>query len=167
MSPLIGYIMNYTLKKYNELSTDELYQILQLRAEVFIVEQQCVYQDLDSKDQDAFHLMLHNQDNLLLAYTRLLPPDISYKNYSSIGRVVSHPDFRSKGLGKSIMQKSILYIENLFPQNHIKISAQSYLIKFYESFSFQTIGDEYLEDNIPHTTMIKYLIPSEQQLKSF
>ncbi|MBL0238936.1 MAG: GNAT family N-acetyltransferase [Saprospiraceae bacterium] len=158
--------MNYTLKKYNELNIDELYQILQLRAEVFIVEQQCVYQDLDSKDQDAFHLMLHNQDNLLLAYTRLLPPDISYKNYSSIGRVVSHPGFRSKGLGKSILQKSILYIENLFPQYNIKISAQSYLIKFYESFSFQTIGDEYLEDNIPHTAMIKYLIPFEQQLKS-
>lgn len=146
--------MNLILKKFNELTLEELYQILQLRNMVFIVEQNCPYQDLDDKDQSGHHLLAF-ENNRLIAVSRILPPGISYEKYSSIGRIVSHPEYRRTGIGKLITKESIFHCERLYPNASIKISAQSYLLPFYSSMGFEAVGKEYLEDNIPHTAMIK------------
>jgi ElaA protein len=145
--------MNWILKHFDELTAKELYLILQLRNEVFIVEQNCPYQDLDDKDLKALHLM-GMQKNKLLAYSRLLAPGISYSE-SSIGRVVSSPAARKSGIGKKLMSESIAQIQNLFHTNTIRIGAQLYLKSFYESFGFIQKGDVYLEDNIPHIIMLR------------
>ena len=145
--------MIWTLKPFDKLTAKELYYILQLRNEVFIVEQNCPYQDLDNKDLYAFHLM-GMKENKLLAYSRLLAPGISYSE-SSIGRVVSSPAARKTGIGKKLMKESILQIENVFQTDSIRIGAQLYLKNFYESFGFIQDGDPYLEDNIPHIIMLR------------
>jgi ElaA protein len=145
--------MIWTLKSFDELTAKELYNILQLRNEVFIVEQNCPYQDLDNKDLYAFHLM-GMKENKLLAYSRLLAPGISYSE-SSIGRVVSSPAARKTGMGKKLMKESIVQIKNLFQTDIIRIGAQLYLKNFYESFGFLQEGDIYLEDNIPHLIMLR------------
>jgi ElaA protein len=145
--------MLWTLKPFDDLTAKELYDILKLRNEVFIVEQNCPYQDLDDKDLYAFHLM-GMMENKLLAYSRLLAPGISYSE-SSIGRVVSSPASRKTGMGKKLMKESILQIRNLFQTDTIRIGAQLYLQKFYESFGFIQDGDGYLEDNIPHIIMLR------------
>ena len=145
--------MTWTLKSFDELTAKELYNILQLRNEVFIVEQNCPYQDLDNKDLFAFHLM-GVKENKLLAYSRLLAPGISYSE-SSIGRVVSSPTTRKTGMGKKLMKESILQIKNLFQTEIIRIGAQLYLKTFYESFGFIQEGDIYMEDNIPHIIMLR------------
>jgi ElaA protein len=146
-------MINWTLKPFAELTPYELYSILQLRNEVFIVEQNCPYQDMDNKDLKSWHLM-GIEENKLMAYSRLLAPGISYSE-SSIGRVVSSPSTRKTGMGKKLMQESIEQIENLFHTNIIRIGAQLYLRKFYESFGFIKDSDIYLEDNIPHILMLK------------
>ena len=143
--------MEWFLKKFHELSNDELYAILQLRNEVFIVEQNCPYQDLDNKDQDAWHLLGINEGKLT-AYTRLFPPGIFYTE-ASIGRVVTSPEVRGSGIGRELMKKSIYYAENLFGKVPITIGAQLYLKIFYESLGFISFGEEYLEDGIPHIKM--------------
>jgi ElaA protein len=145
--------MNWILKPFDDLTPKELYKILQLRNEVFIVEQNCPYQDCDNKDIYAWHLMGMREDRLL-AYSRLLAPGISYSE-SSIGRIVSSPSTRKTGMGKKLMQESIEQIRNLFHTDTIRIGAQLYLQKFYESFGFIRDGDIYLEDNIPHIQMLK------------
>ena len=145
--------MTWILKKFDELTPKELYEILQLRNEVFIVEQNCPYQDLDNKDLPAWHLM-GKKNKKLLAYSRLFAPGISYSE-SSIGRVVSSPSARKTGMGKQLMEESILQIRNLFHTDTIRIGAQLYLKKFYESFGFIADGEIYLEDNIPHVQMLR------------
>ena len=145
--------MDWILKKFEELTTAELYAILKLRNEVFIVEQNCVYLDADGKDQQAWHLM-GTEDGELIAYTRILPPGISYLE-PAIGRVVTSPPKRRSGLGKELMERSIEHCKHLFGNNPITLSAQVYLKKFYESFGFRGIGDEYLDDGIPHIKMIR------------
>jgi ElaA protein len=145
--------MNWILKPFEALTAKELYNILQLRNEVFIVEQNCPYQDCDNKDLSAWHLMGMKEDKLL-AYSRLIAPGISYSE-SSIGRVVSSPSVRKTGMGKRLMQESIHQIRNLFQTDTIRIGAQLYLKKFYESFDFIQVGDTYLEDNIPHIHMLR------------
>jgi ElaA protein len=145
--------MQWILKPFDQLSPKELYAILQLRNEVFIVEQNCPYQDLDDKDLYAFHLM-GIKGNKLLAYARLLAPGISYSE-SSIGRVVSSPSSRKTGIGKKLMQESIAQIKKKFHTDTIRIGAQLYLQKFYESFGFRADSEIYLEDNIPHILMLK------------
>ncbi len=145
--------MHWILKHFDDLTPKELYKILQLRNEVFIVEQNCPYQDCDNKDMYAWHLM-HMQDDKLIAYTRLLAPGISYSE-SSIGRVVSSPSARKTGIGKKLMLESIAQIKKLFQTDTIRIGAQLYLQKFYESFGFVKDGDVYLEDNIPHIIMLR------------
>ena len=145
--------MTWILKPFDKLSPLELYKILQLRNEVFIVEQNCPYQDLDNKDLKAWHLMGMRKDTLL-AYSRLLAPGISYSE-SSIGRVVSSPSTRKTGMGKKLMEESISQIQNLFQTDTIRIGAQMYLKKFYESFGFFQQGESYLEDNIPHIIMLR------------
>ena len=145
--------MDWILKKFGELSNDELYAILRLRAEVFVVEQNCAFQDLDDKDQASYHLMGIEQGKLV-AYTRLVPAGISY-NIPSIGRVVTSPGSRGNGLGKLLMEKSIEVATQLFGKTPIKIGAQLYLRKFYSEFGFVQSSDVYLEDGIEHIEMIR------------
>ena len=140
-------------KKYSELTTNELYQILQLRSEVFVVEQDCVYQDIDYKDQKALHVIGFKNEKVV-AYTRIFKPG-DYFLEASIGRVVVEKNERKYGYGHVIMKASIEAIQENFKVNTIKISAQTYLKKFYESHEFSKIGKEYLEDGIPHIGMIK------------
>ncbi len=147
--------MTFTCKPFYELSLDELYAIMALRQEVFVVEQHCPYLDADGKDRLGFHLCGYTSEQQLLAYTRLLPLGVSYEKYASIGRVVSAPSARGTGLGKALMQESLRQAQLLFPGKPLKISAQSYLIRFYRSFGFETVGEEYLEDDIPHIAMIR------------
>lgn len=149
--------MNVVIKHYKDLTIDELYDIMVLRQEVFVVEQDCPYLDADGKDKIGWHVMLNNDEGQLLAYTRLLAPGVSYDKYSSIGRVVSSGKGRGKGYGKSVMEASIDAIIDLFPNHTIKISAQCYLLKFYNDLGFKEVGEEYLEDGIPHIGMIREL----------
>jgi ElaA protein len=140
-------------KSFSELTTFELYQILRLRSEVFVVEQDCVYQDVDDKDQKALHI-IGFKNNKVVAYTRIFKPGDYFKN-ASIGRVVVAKNEREFGYGHVIMKHSINAIKNHFNETTIKISAQTYLKKFYESHGFTKIGEEYLEDGIPHIGMLK------------
>ena len=121
--------MNYTFKHFDQLTLDELYHLLQLRSEVFVVEQNCVYQDIDDKDRPGFHL-LGFIDSQLVACARILPKGISYSDYCSIGRVCTKQTHRQLGLGKELMQQAILHCHELYLDTKIKISAQSYLLKF-------------------------------------
>ena len=143
--------MKWTLKKFNELTIDELYAILQLRSEVFVVEQNCVYHDPDGKDQFAWHL-LGLEDDKLVAYARIFEAGVIYPD-PSIGRVVTSPSKRGSGLGRELMKRSIEHCENLFGKTSVTLGAQMYLRKFYESLGFIVSGEEYVEDGIPHVTM--------------
>jgi len=140
------------VKKFNKLSLEELYYLLQLRSEVFVVEQNCVYQDVDGKDQKAFHI-IGKKDNIIIAYTRLFNKGDYFKE-ASIGRVVVAKNLRHFNYGSEIMEASIDAIKKNFNTNEIKISAQLYLKGFYNSFGFKTTGSSYLEDGIPHIAMI-------------
>lgn len=147
-------MVNYICKKFNDLSLDELYAIMALRQKVFVVEQDCPYLDADGKDQVAWHLLgYENQE--LVAYTRLVPKGISYEKYPSIGRVVTAQKVRDRGVGVELMRESIQHCETLFGKEPIKISAQVYLLKFYNSLDFESVGLSYLEDGIPHISMIR------------
>jgi ElaA protein len=146
--------MTFSCLPFNQLSAQELYDIMALRQEVFIVEQNCPYLDADGKDPRAWHLLGRDDTGRLIAYTRLLPVGVSYPEYTSIGRVVSAPGVRGTGAGKALMVKSIEMTRHLFGPGPIKIGAQSYLLRFYESFGFRSTGEEYLEDGIPHTKMV-------------
>lgn len=142
----------WTCKFFDQLTPRELYAIMRLRNEVFVVEQDCVYQDADNKDLYAWHFMgWHQQD--LIAYTRLLPQGISYEQ-ASIGRVINAPGVRGQGIGRELMQRSIQKLYELFGTQPIRIGAQLYLKNFYESFGFQSTGPVYLEDNIEHIEML-------------
>lgn len=147
-------MLSFSCLPFDELTPRELYDLLALRQEVFVVEQNCAYLDADGKDLRAWHLLGRNAEGRLLCYTRLLPQDEVYEGYSSIGRVLSAPAARGLGLGRPLMQKSIDLCRHLFQRAPIKIGAQSYLLKFYESLGFQSTGEEYLEDGIPHTKMV-------------
>ncbi len=145
--------MEVAIKTFDQLTTEELYQILRLRSEVFVVEQDCVYQDVDNKDQKALHI-IGTKKGEIVAYTRIFKPG-DYFNNVSIGRVVVSQDQRKYGLGKQIMQASLAAIDQRFPNQPIEISAQSYLLKFYTELGFKVTGEEYLEDGIPHRRMLK------------
>jgi len=144
--------IKWAFKKFEELSTEELYAILKLRNEVFIIEQNCIYQDAYDKDQLSWHLMGWDGENLV-AYTRIIPPGISYEQ-ASIGRVVTSPAYRKAGLGRILMQISTSRAFGQFNCAEIKIGAQVYLTKFYESLDFRPCSSPYLEDGIPHIEMI-------------
>lgn len=145
--------MEIIIKTFEELSLHELYNILQLRSEVFVVEQDCVYQDLDGKDKKALHV-IGKKDGKTVAYTRCFKPGI-YFDEASIGRVVVDSEERKYGYGNDIMKASVEAIKNHYNTETIKVSAQTYLKKFYNSHGFLETGDEYLEDGIPHMAMIK------------
>jgi ElaA protein len=144
-------IMNFITKKFQELNTTELYQILQLRSEVFVVEQDCVYQDVDFKDQKALHIFGLKNDKIV-AYTRIFKPGDYFEN-ASIGRVVVANTERKFGYGHEVMKASINAIDYFYKVKKITISAQLYLKNFYESHGFQQVGEGYLEDGIPHIRM--------------
>lgn len=141
----------WKIKRFNELSTIELYSLLQLRSLVFVVEQNCVYQDIDGKDEKALHLLGEFQGKIV-AYARLFNKSDYFEN-ASIGRVIVHPDYRDKKYGHDLMKNAIEGIEMHFGESKITISAQLYLKKFYETNGFVQTSEMYLEDDIPHIEM--------------
>ena len=145
--------IKWKIKPFNALSLVELYEVLELRSLVFVVEQNCVYQDIDHKDQKAVHL-LGDVEGKLVAYARLFDAGIYFEN-ASIGRVIVHPEARAKKYGHELMRVAIEQIKNLFDKENITISAQLYLQKFYESHGFMPTSEVYLEDDIPHIEMKK------------
>ena len=149
-------MLHWVFKSFNDLSVTELYAILRLRQEVFIVEQNCPYLDADGKDLKSYHLMGY-VGNELVAYSRIVKPGVSYDE-ASIGRVVSSTVHRKKAYGIQLMNESIKRIENLYGPVSIRIGAQQYLQKFYESFGFKWEGEPYLEDGIPHIIMLRTFV---------
>ncbi len=144
--------LHWTIQAFDELSPRSLYAILQLRNEVFVVEQNCAYQDADNKDLKSLHLAGWDQEKLV-AYARIIPPGISYDE-ASIGRVVSSPAYRGTGAGKELMNRAIEHCCSTFNCSSIKIGAQLYLRNFYGSLGFIPCSEEYLEDGIPHIEML-------------
>lgn len=144
--------VEWTLKPFERLTSDELYQLLRLRSRVFVMEQQCLYLDEDNKDQQAFHLM-GMQGGLLAACSRLFKPG-DYFEEAAIGRIVSAPEVRGQGIGKMLMKESIEIAHRLYGSVPIRIAAQYYLKAFYESFGFQQVSDIFPEDGIDHIEML-------------
>lgn len=153
--------MRWYTKTFNELSVDELYQILKLRIDVFVVEQNCVYADLDDKDRDpnALHYFA-KQDEKIVCYMRILPPGCSYPDMPSFGRVVTHPQVRGSGAGHTLLANAVEILEHQWPDKICHISAQSHLKKYYQRQGFEVVTEEYLEDDIPHIGMER--IPNSQ-----
>ena len=143
--------VKWKIKRFEALSLEELYSVLQLRSEVFVVEQNCVYQDVDGKDQKAIHL-IGEFEGITVAYARLFQPKDYFEN-ASIGRVIVKPSHRHLKLGHALMREAIQAIETTFGESKITISAQLYLQKFYESHGFVVTSETYLEDDIPHIEM--------------
>ena len=145
--------LSWHCKKFDELTVHELYAIIRLRNEVFVVEQNCVFQDADDKDQASFHFMGWDPEKLI-AYARIVPPGVIYTE-ASIGRVVISPAARRSGLGRELIQESIKQLFLLFGKSPIRIGAQMYLRDFYKELGFEATGKEYIEDGIDHLEMIK------------
>jgi ElaA protein len=146
--------LEWRLKSFDTLTNEELYALLRLRSEVFVVEQHCVFLDMDDKDQHCWHLLGY-KGPLLAAYTRLVPQGVVYPDYPSIGRVVTSPQVRGEGMGRQLMLASIIQLEQLWGDSSIKIGAQLYLKSFYESLGFEVCGDVYDEDGIDHIPMLR------------
>ena len=149
--------LTWSIRKFDELTNEELYQLLRLRSEVFVVEQQCNFLDMDNKDQKCAHL-LGWKDGVLLAHSRIVPAGVSYE-FPSIGRIVVSGKGRGMGLGVELLNVSIAELEGLFGKSVIRIGAQLYLKKFYQSFGFQKTSDVYLEDEIEHIEMTREIHP--------
>ena len=146
--------MNWQHKSFDQLTTQELYDILQLRSEIFVVEQDCVYQDIDGLDQQSLHLFGY-QEGVLVAYVRILPPGLAYPSVA-IGRVVVKMTAREKGLGFAIMEHAHSLIAEKFPEEKsISIMAQSYLLNWYGKLGYVSEGPEFMEDGIPHHKMVR------------
>ncbi|MFK8100958.1 MAG: GNAT family N-acetyltransferase [Saprospiraceae bacterium] len=147
-------MLRFKCLSFTELQIPELYALLKLRQDVFILEQDCLYPDLDNRDQASYHLLALNAADNLVAYARILPQGLVHQDYVAIGRVVNSDQVRGQGIGQQLMKEAIATCHKLFGRIPIKISAQCYLLKFYESLGFQSVGDSYLEDDIPHIGMI-------------
>ncbi|MFO0656853.1 MAG: GNAT family N-acetyltransferase [Polyangia bacterium] len=147
-------MLSFSVTPFHELSPAALYELLALRQLVFSVEQNCAYLDCDGKDQKALHLLGSSDDGRLVAYARLLPPGVCYPE-ASIGRVVNHPAVRRSGCGQILMQEAISQLVRAFGPVPIRIGAQAYLRRFYESFGFVTVSDPYDEDGILHILMLR------------
>lgn len=145
--------MEIEIKTFEELTSKQLYEVLQLRCEVFVVEQDCVYQDVDGKDERALHILGY-EEGLLVAYARCFQSG-DYFDEASIGRVLVRENYRKMGYGHEITKAAINAIKTKYKADKIKISAQTYLVIFYESHGFKTTGDRYLEDGIPHIAMVR------------
>ncbi len=146
--------MQWILKKFNDLTVNEFHDILQLRINIFIVEQNCPYPELDDKDKIAFHLFSIDKNNKIIAYTRIFKPGDFYKE-AAFGRVVVHEEYRNQKIGSQLVKETIIETHKLFGNINIKIGAQTYLKDFYQSFGFQQVDDDYIEDGIPHIHMVK------------
>ncbi len=146
--------MQWECSSFSELSPKALYKILKARAEVFIVEQQCAYLDIDGIDEHAHHLVLYADSGELIAYARLVPPHLKFQE-PSIGRVLTTQAARGKGFGRQLMQESISRLTALYPNSPIRISAQAYLEGFYNTFGFVRVSDNYDEDGILHLDMLR------------
>ena len=142
--------INWYIKKFNELSTIEFHDIIQLRLAVFVVEQDCVYQDLDGKDTSALHMLGKTEKGEIIATARIL---IENPGKVIVGRVVVDVNYRKYGIGKELMKQTISDINRLMGNVQINISAQKYLLNFYTSLGFISTDNEYLEDGIPHVEM--------------
>ena len=143
--------MEFQIKTFSELTTAELYELIRLRAEVFVVEQDCVYLDLDNLDQQAWHI-IGTENGEILAYARILKPGDYYRE-AMLGRIVTAKKARGKNYGRAIVKRGIEEINKLYPESNIRIMAQSYLVKFYQAFGFIVASEEFLEDGIPHIEM--------------
>nr|WP_315467794.1 GNAT family N-acetyltransferase [uncultured Undibacterium sp.] len=139
--------------QFSELSAIQLYAILQARSAVFVVEQNCPYLDMDNVDQSCLHLIAWTEQQEVAAYLRIVPPSLKF-NEASLGRVITTQIGRGAGLGKQLLQHGIAACQNAYPESAIRIAAQAYLEKFYQSFGFVTVSDQYLEDDIPHIDML-------------
>lgn len=144
----------WKIKGFEEITTSELYEIIKARVDVFVVEQDTPYPDLDGYDQKALHLWAEQEDKTVLAYCRIFDRGIKYDE-TSIGRVLTSEKGRGKNLGKQLIQYAVETIENRFKTSEVRISAQDYLLKFYSYFGFKETDKKYLEDNIPHTEMFR------------
>ncbi len=147
--------VNFVCLPFEALSLEQLYAALALRQEVFVVEQQCFYQDADGKDLDAWHLLGSNAGAELVAYARILPKGVAYAEYPAIGRIITGAKVRGTGAGRALVARAISECERLCGPGPIKIGAQSYLEHFYRSFGFEVVGEPYLEDGIPHLHMLR------------
>lgn len=145
--------MIWKIKRFKDLTVEELYKILRLRSSVFIVEQECIYQDCDEKDLQAYHLFCID-NNKLIVTLRIIDKGVSYDEVS-IGRVAVDKEYRRNNLGRKSMEKAISFIKETYGETDVRISAQVYIKDFYKSLGFKEISQEYLEDNIPHIEMIK------------
>ena len=143
--------MNIEIKKFDELTSRDIYEILKIRSEVFVVEQNCIYNDVDEKDMESVHIFFKEKDKII-SYIRVIKPGVSYDN-ASIGRVLVVLEERHRGLAKKIVQEGINYIINIWNEEKITIGAQEYLINFYKDLGFKPISQVYLEDGIPHLDM--------------
>lgn len=143
----------WKIKTFDEITTQELYSIIKARIDVFVVEQDCPYPDLDDYDQKAVHLWAENEDEVL-AYCRIFDKGIKYPE-TSIGRVLTTENGRGTGLGKQLIKYALEVIENRLQETEVRISAQDYLLRFYSGFGFVDTDKKYLEDNIPHTEMFR------------
>ncbi len=145
--------LRWECKPFNDLSADQMYTILCVRQEVFVLEQECLYLDADGKDRKSFHLMGFDGDELV-AYARIVEPGISYEEVS-MGRILTTKSARGTGAGIELMEVGLREIESKYGKVPVRISAQTYLLKFYQKFGFESTGKEYLEDEIPHTEMLR------------
>ncbi len=144
--------MEWNYKLWEELGREELFDIYKLRVDVFVVEQNCAYPEIDLKDKLVGHLFAY-ADGQLAAYSRLCPPNTVYPE-ASLGRVICHSSFRGQGLGRDLVKRAVERLQEDYPQQKIKAQAQHYLEDFYKSFGFKTISEPYLEDGIPHVDMV-------------
>ena len=149
--------LDWQIKHYNDLSINEFHDIIALRLEAFVVEQNCAYLDLDGKDKKSYHLICRNGKGDVVATARVLPPGIAYKD-AAIGRVVIEEEIRGHGIGHDLMDRCIQFAISEFGGAPIRISAQKHLEKYYEKHDFKSTGEEYLEDGIPHVEML--LVPN-------
>ncbi len=145
--------IKWTTKAFKNLTVDEYFEILYLRTEVFVVEQDCPYQEVDEKDRQSYHLFGRAENGTVMAVTRILPKGISYAE-ASIGRVALKKEYRGKGIADTLMLESFKFVENHMGKQAIRISAQEYLLKYYTKHGFKQVGDMYLEDDIPHIEML-------------
>lgn len=146
--------MQWETVSFLELDTDQLYAILKVRQEVFVIEQKCFYLDTDDVDQVSYHVIGRNDQGDIMAYARLIPAGVSYAELS-MGRVLVIEQERGKGLGRQLTQRCLEEVARIWGQQPIRLSAQAYLVQFYKDFGFQTVGEEYLDAGIPHIEMVR------------
>jgi ElaA protein len=149
-----GIEFHLVVKHFDELTINELYDITSIRQDVFVVEQECAFIDSDGHDKKAIHLILYNQDNKIVAYARALDKNTIYKE-ATLGRVLTHQEYRKHGLGKVIFANAMKYLQEYYGIQTIKIQAQSYLVPFYKTYGFEVLNEAYLDTGIYHNDMIK------------